>query len=206
MGGKRHRPDANRGLPSPNLPTSRQGPSSSPTVPIASSLVIPRVNNLQQQGPAPNLRADRDHWLSGIHDPTNRLGQTQRTWHLRSDEPPREPLDFSCPRLRAVELLLDSPRGLRWIDNTAKGLRLPPSLRPLLRGRIRLLRLRGARVAADLCVDNFEQRVLLALDALSRDVWLCIFKDSTSPVVCLIDMTHEVLDRGIGQVGAIHIP
>ena len=44
------------------------------------------------------------------------------------------------------------------------------------------------------------------MDALSPDVWLCVFKDSTSPVVCLIGLTHEVLDRGIGQVGAIHVP
>ena len=66
--------------------------------------------------------------------------------------------------------------------------------------------MRGARVAADLCVDSFDPRVLHALDALSQDVWLCGFKDSTSPVVCLIGLTHEVLDRGIGQVGAIRIP
>ena len=42
------------------------------------------------------------------------------------------PLDFSCPRLQAVELLHDSPRGQVWINNEVEGLRLTPSLRPLL--------------------------------------------------------------------------
>ena len=40
----------------------------------------------------------------------------------------------------------------------------------------------------------------------SRHVWLCSFQDSTTPVVCLIGLTYEVLDRGTGQVGAVRIP
>ena len=35
-----------------------------------------------------------------------------RTWQVRSDGQRHAPLDFSCPRLQAVELLLYSPRGL----------------------------------------------------------------------------------------------
>ena len=57
----------------------------------------------------------------------------------------RKPLDYSCSRLRAVELLLKSPSGQPWINNALEGVRLPESLCPLLRGRIRLLLMRGAQ-------------------------------------------------------------
>ena len=105
-----------------------------------------------------------------------------------------------------MELLLDSPRGLSWIDNAARGLRLPDALRPLLRGRIRLLLMRGARVAFDLTVNSFDNRVLEALDSLTPDIWVCVFKDSTSPLPILLGLSHDVLDRCIGQVGSIAIP
>ena len=125
-----------------------------------------------------------------------------RTWQVRSDGQRQAPLDFSCPRLQAVELLLDSPRGLSWIDNAARALRLPSALRPLLRGCIRLLLMRGARVAFDPTVNCFDNRVLVALDSLTPEVWVCVFKDSTSPLPILVGLSHDVLDRGIGQVAA----
>ena len=78
-------------------------------------------------------------------------------------------------------------------------------MRPLLRGRIRLLLMRGARVAQDLNINVFDQRVLEALDALTPEVWVCIFKDSASPVTILIGLDPAVLDRGIGRVGSIQI-
>ena len=111
------------------------------------------------------------------------------------------PLDFSCPRLQAVERLLDSPRGLGWINNTSEGLRLPDSLRPMVRGWMR-----GARVAFDISMSSFDERVLQALDALTPEVWICIFKDTTSPITLLIGLDRSVLERGIGQIGSISIP
>ena len=48
-------------------------------------------------------------------------------------------------------------------------------------------------------------RVSQAPGALSLDVWLCVFKDSISPVVCLIGLALENLDRGIVHVGTIRI-
>ena len=66
--------------------------------------------------------------------------------------------------------------------------------------------MRGARVAFDLTVNSFDNRVPEALDSLTPDVWVCVFKDSTSPLPILIGLSHDVLDRGIGHVGSIAIP
>ena len=142
----------------------------------------------------------------GPGDQCSQSDSTPRTWPSKSDVLRVAPLDFSCPRLQAVERLLDSPRGLGWINNTLEGLRLPDSLRPLVRGRIRLLLMRGARVAFDISVSSFDERVLQALDALTPEVWICIFKDTTSPITLLIGLDRSVLDRGIGQIGPISIP
>ena len=46
----------------------------------------------------------------------------------------------------------------------------------------------------------------MALDSLMPQVWVCVFKDSTSPLPILVGLSHDVLDRGIGQVGSIPIP
>ena len=139
-------------------------------------------------------------------DLIDQSGAAPRTWQVRSDGQRQALLDFSCPRLQAVELLLDSPRGLSWIDNAAGGLKLPSALRPPLRGRIRLLLMRGARGAFDMTVNCFDNRVLVALVSLTPEVRVCVFKDSTSPLPILGGLSHDVLDRGNGQVGSIPIP
>ena len=86
-------------------------------------------------------------------------GSARRTWQVRSDGQRQAPLDFSCPRLQAVEPLLDSPRGLSWIDNAARGLRLPSALRPLLRGRIRLLLMVRSNMPLSCCIVLFVKPV-----------------------------------------------
>ena len=53
---------------------------------------------------------------------------------------------------------------------------------------------------------NFDERVLQALDSLTPEVWICIFRDTTSPVTILVGLDPDVLNRGIGQIGSIPIP
>ena len=61
-------------------------------------------------------------------------------------------------------------------------------------------------MAFDISMSSFDERVLRALDALTPEVWICIFKDTTSPITLLIGLDRSVLDRGIGQIGSISIP
>ena len=61
-------------------------------------------------------------------------------------------------------------------------------------------------MAFDISMSSFDERVLQALDALTPEVWICIFKDTTSPITLLIGLDRSVLDRGIGQIGSISIP
>ena len=105
-----------------------------------------------------------------------------------------------------VNSLLNSPRGQLWLDHVGAGLRVAPRDRGLVRARIRLLLLRGNSVAADLGVLDFIPAVLLALDALVPEVWVAVFRESTSPKPILVGLSLEVLDRGIGDIGHINIP
>ena len=61
-------------------------------------------------------------------------------------------------------------------------------------------------MALNLNLNCFDDRVLQVLDALTLEVWICIFKDTTSPIVILIGLDREVLNRGIGNVGYVAIP
>ena len=64
------------------------------------------------------------------------------------------------------------------------------SLRPFVRERIRLLLMRGARVAHDISMPSFDERVLQPLDSFTLEVWICIFRDTTSPVTILVVMMY----------------
>ena len=116
------------------------------------------------------------------------------------------PLDYSCPRLQAAAHLLTSQRGQVWVINALEGLSLPESLRLYVRGHIHLLLMRGVRVAHDISMPSFDERGPHALDSLTPEVWICTFCDTTSPITILVGLDHDVLNRGIGQIGYIPIP
>ena len=61
-------------------------------------------------------------------------------------------------------------------------------------------------MAFDISMSSFDERLLQALDVLTPEVWICIFKDTTSPITLLIGLDRSVLDRGICQIGSISIP
>ena len=111
-----------------------------------------------------------------------------------------------CPRERAVESLIQSERGQRWLDEISQGLRLSGNLSDLLHRRIRFLFIQGGRVARDLGMVDVDDQLIAALDSLRGDVWSCVLRDSTSLVTLLLSLAPSVLDRGLGPVGNILMP
>ena len=61
-------------------------------------------------------------------------------------------------------------------------------------------------MASDLGMVDVDERLIIALDSLRGDVWLCVLRDSTSPVTPLLSLDPCVLDRRLGPVGNIPIP
>ena len=53
---------------------------------------------------------------------------------------------------------------------------------------------------------DVDDQLIAALDSLRGDVWSCVLRDSTSPVILLLRLDPSVLDRGLGPVGNIPIP
>ena len=120
------------------------------------------------------------------------------TWRRWSDVQPAAPVNDECPLERAVEILIRSERGLGWLDEISKGLRLSGGLRDLLHRHIRFLFIQGGRVARDLGMVDVDDQLVAALDSLQGDVWSCLLRDSTSPVTLLLSLDPCVLDRGLG--------
>ena len=151
----------------------------------------------------------RDHQgLSqrGGHGPEPLRASEPSTWQRWLDVQPVAPVNDECPRERAVESLIQSERGQRWLVEISQGLRLSGSLRDLLHRRIRFLFIQGGRVARDLGMVDVDDQLIAALDSLRGDVWSCVLRDSTSPVTLLVSLDPSMLDRGLGPVGNIPIP
>ena len=117
----------------------------------------------------------------------------RRTWRPRLNEQEHAQLNLRCPRER------ESPRGQQLINNAMSGLRLLEGSRVLVRSRIRLLLM-------DISVGSFDALVLLALDVLTPEVWVCVLKDTSLLFLDFKGLEPLVLDRRIGQVGSIAIP
>ena len=61
-------------------------------------------------------------------------------------------------------------------------------------------------MAMDLGMVHVDESLLTALDALRGDVWSCVVRDFTSPIMILLGLDPEVMNRGIGAVSNILIP
>ena len=144
--------------------------------------------------------------LRGELGPGPQQGLGPSIWQHWPDVRPGAPVNNECPRERAVEALIRSDQGQRWLREISDGLWLNSSLRDLLRRRIRFLFIQGGRVARDLGMVGVDERLITALDSLRGDVWSCVLRDSTSPVTLLLSLDPSVVDRGLGLVGNIPIP
>ena len=136
--------------------------------------------------------------LRGGPNPGLQQGLGPSTWQHWPDVQPGPPVSSECPREGAVEALLRSEQGRRWLREISDGLRLNSSLRDLLRRRIRFLFIQGGRVARDLGMVDVDERLIAALDSLRGDVWSCVLRDSTSLVTLLLSLDPSVLDGGLG--------
>ena len=149
-----------------------------------------------------------DHGVSrrGEHGPEPLRVSEPSTRGRWLDVQPAAPVNEECPGERAVEGLIQSERGKRWLDEISQGLRLSGNLRDLLHRRIRFLLIQGGRVARGLGMVDIDDQLIAALDSLRGDVWSCVLRGSTSPVTLLLTLDPSVLDSGLGPVGNIPIP
>ena len=115
-------------------------------------------------------RDDHGASLRGGHSPEPLLVSEPSTWQRWPDVQPAAPVNNQYSRERAVESLIQSERGQRWLDEISQGLRLSGNLRELLHRRIRFLFIQGRRVVRDLGMVDVDDQLIAALDTLLGDV------------------------------------
>ena len=95
---------------------------------------------------------------------------------------------------------------VRWIENVVPVLGCGPRARGLLEIRLLLFLVRGWLPARDFGLPNFLGLFCVAIDSFTVEVWACFLHDSTGPRLLLVGLTVDILGRGLGPVGCIHIP
>ena len=81
-----------------------------------------------------------------------------------------------------------------------------PRARGLLEIRLLLFLVRGWLAARDFGLPNFLGLFCVAMDSFTAELWACFLHDGNSPKLLLVGFSVDILGRGLGPVGCIHIP